>query len=105
MVVLPSRQENLSNILAESLACGKPCVAFDIGGNSDLIHHGESGYLAKPFDINDLAAGIRWVLEDDHRLASLGQTARAVAEKTVCIKQSAARYLALFRELTEKRRG
>lgn len=58
VMVVPSRQENLSNAIMESLACGTPVVAFDIGGNSDMITHGMNGYLAKPNDVNDLANGI-----------------------------------------------
>lgn len=62
VMIVPSLQENLSNAIMESLACGTPVVAFDIGGNSDMIDHRVNGYLAKPFDTNDLANGIEWVL-------------------------------------------
>jgi glycosyltransferase involved in cell wall biosynthesis len=63
VVVVPSLQENLSNTIMESLACATPVVAFDIGGNGDLVDHLKSGYLAKPFDSSDLRDGIEWVLE------------------------------------------
>jgi len=46
----------------ESLACGTPVVAFDIGGNGDMIEHKINGYLAKPYESKDLAEGIEWVL-------------------------------------------
>lgn len=62
VMVVPSLQENLSNIILESMSCGLPVVAFDIGGNGDMISHQSSGYLAKPFDIDDLLQGINWVL-------------------------------------------
>ncbi|MBE0472145.1 MAG: glycosyltransferase family 4 protein [Methyloprofundus sp.] len=62
VMVVPSLQENLSNAIMESLACGTPVVGFDIGGNSDLVDHQINGYLARPFDTNDLANGIDWVL-------------------------------------------
>ena len=64
VMIVPSLQENLSNAIMESLSCGTPVVAFDIGGNSDMIEHKKNGYLAKPFDINDLAFGIDWVLSN-----------------------------------------
>lgn len=51
VMVVPSLQENLSNAIMESLACGMPVVGFAIGGNADLIDHKQTGYLAKPFDI------------------------------------------------------
>jgi len=62
VIVVPSLQENLSNTIMESLACGTPVVAFDIGGNSDMIEYQKNGYLAQPFDTDDLATGIEWVL-------------------------------------------
>lgn len=62
VMVVPSLQENLSNAIMESLACGTPVVAFDIGGNSDMIEQQKNGYLAQPFDTDDLAKGIKWVL-------------------------------------------
>jgi len=37
-------------------------VAFDIGGNGDMIEHKINGYLAKPYESKDLAEGIEWVL-------------------------------------------
>ncbi len=65
IMVVPSLQENLSNAIMESLACGTPVAAFDIGGNSDMIDHKKNGYLAKPFDTSDLANGIEWVLNNE----------------------------------------
>ncbi len=62
VMVVPSLQENLSNAIMESLACATPVVAFDVGGNSDMIEHKINGYLAKPFDPQDLAHGVKWVL-------------------------------------------
>jgi glycosyltransferase involved in cell wall biosynthesis len=62
MMIVPSLQENLSNAIMESLSCGTPVVSFDIGGNSDMVEHKKNGYLAKPFDSNDLRYGIEWIL-------------------------------------------
>lgn len=62
VMVVPSLQENLSNAIMESLACGTPVVGFAIGGNSDMIEHQINGYLAQPFEPQDLANGIDWVL-------------------------------------------
>lgn len=62
LMVVPSLQENLSNAIMESLACGTPVLGFDIGGNGDMIEHKKNGYLAKSYEASDLATGIRWVL-------------------------------------------
>ena len=64
VMVVPSKQENLSNAIMEALACGTPVVGFDIGGNKDMIEHRENGYLATPYEPDDLARGIEEVLRD-----------------------------------------
>lgn len=64
VVVVPSTQENLSNMIMESMACGTPVAAFNVGGNSDLIDHKINGYLAKPFDSNDLSKGIETLAQN-----------------------------------------
>ena len=53
--------DNLPNTAVEATACGVPVIAFDVGGLSDIVEHKVNGYLAKPFDPADLAAGIDWV--------------------------------------------
>ena len=65
LMVVPSLTENLSCTIMESMSCGTPVVAFNIGGNGDMIEHQVSGYLAKEKDDADLAEGILWCLENN----------------------------------------
>ena len=65
--LVPSLQENLSNSIMESMSCGLPVVAFDTGGNSDLIEHSINGYLAKKYETVDFANGIMELLNDEIR--------------------------------------
>jgi glycosyltransferase involved in cell wall biosynthesis len=78
--VAPSRQDNLPNTVVEAIACGTPSVTFNIGGMPDIIKHQVSGYLARPNDIQDLASGIKWVLEEQAQTNRLGSAARQSAE-------------------------
>ncbi|MEZ4699376.1 MAG: glycosyltransferase family 4 protein [Rhodothermales bacterium] len=97
--VAPSRQDNLPNTVVEALACGTPCVAFRIGGMPEMIAHEENGYLAEPFDPDDLARGLGWVLEDETRAGRLAEQARATVLSTFTIEQQAKATSALYREL------
>lgn len=63
--IVPSLSENLSNTIMESLSCGTPVVAFNIGGNGDMIDHRKNGYLAKEKDIADLTKGIEWCVSNN----------------------------------------
>ncbi len=68
--VLSSIEDNLPNIVMESMACGTPVVAFDSGGVSDLVIHKETGYLAEKKNVEDLANGIRFLRNLDDRSAA-----------------------------------
>jgi glycosyltransferase involved in cell wall biosynthesis len=60
--VIPSIQEAFGQTALEAMSCGRPVVGFMVGGISDLISHEETGYLANPFDTEDLASGMQWAL-------------------------------------------
>ncbi|MFN3533342.1 MAG: glycosyltransferase family 4 protein [Candidatus Brocadia sp.] len=98
VVVVPSLQENLSNTIMESLSCGTPVVAFDIGGNSDMIEHKMNGYLAKPFDTDDLANGIYWVLNTTN-YDKLCQNAQEKVIKDFDSRVVAKKYVDLYQEV------
>jgi glycosyltransferase involved in cell wall biosynthesis len=94
--VAPSQEDNLPNTVLEALACGTPCVAFNIGGLPDMITHQHNGYLATPFDEADLAAGIRFVLEDADHHHALAAAARERAVEQFALDKIATRYRNLY---------
>ena len=47
LFVTPSIADNYPNVLIESMACGTPCVGFNIGGIPEIIHDGVSGLIAQ----------------------------------------------------------
>jgi glycosyltransferase involved in cell wall biosynthesis len=49
--------------------CGVPIAAFATGGNHDIVVHKQTGYLAKPFNVNDLARGIEFCLANQKELS------------------------------------
>lgn len=53
LFVLPSLQDNLPNMCLESLACGTPVVAFNIGGVPDMVKPPLNGFLAN--SVNEMA--------------------------------------------------
>jgi len=64
VTVVPSLYETFGQTIIESMACGCPAISFDNSGQTDIIDHKTNGYLAKYKDINDLADGITWVLDN-----------------------------------------
>jgi len=79
VLVIPSRFESFGLTASEAHACGIPVVGFDSSGLNDIIIHKETGYIAKSFDINDLAKGIQWVLDPkNYLLLSINARNKAV---------------------------
>ena len=97
--VAPSVEDNLPNTVVEALACGTPCAAFKIGGMSDLIEHQQNGYLASPYQTEDLARGITWLLADRDRWQELSAAAVQTVQQKFTVEQQATNYLQIYQEL------
>jgi len=94
--VLPSLEDNLPNTVMESMACGTPVAAFDVGGVSDMVRDGETGLLAKPLSPEDLCDKIEWMLDHDHEREQMGKNARKIAEVEYSLKVQGERYRSLY---------
>ena len=102
VMVVPSLQENLSNAILESLACGTPVVGFDIGGNRDLVNHLNNGYLAEPFDTDDLAVGIEAILNAENYVEFCQNARNKVLQEFDSIVV-AKRYIRLYQDVLSAR--
>jgi glycosyltransferase involved in cell wall biosynthesis len=100
--VAPSIEENLANTVLESLSCGTPVVAFEVGGMPDMIVHQKNGYLASAFDTSDLAGALLWILKDKQRWKSLSAEARDRVVRSFSLQGAANRYLSLYEEMLGK---
>jgi glycosyltransferase involved in cell wall biosynthesis len=103
VMVVPSKQEAFGQTASEAMACGTPVVAFDATGLKDIVDHQQNGYLAQPFDTEDLAHGIQWVLENENRRQKLSQNARQKAVQEFDQELQARRYLDLYEDILVRR--
>ncbi|WP_422927065.1 glycosyltransferase family 4 protein [Singulisphaera sp. PoT] len=96
--VLPSVAEGMSNSLLEAMATGLPCVATDIGGNSDLLENGV-GRLVPSNDPEGWARTLIEVLTQPDLKRQLGESARGLIEREFALPVVIDRYLALYRRI------
>ncbi len=97
LFVTPSLQDNLPNTIVEAMACGTPCVGFNVGGIPEMIHHQLDGYVADYCDSLDFAQGIASCL-NEKRQHVLGAAARATALATYGETAVAQRYQAIYQQ-------
>lgn len=98
MFITSSLEENLPNTIMESMACGTPCVGFATGGIPEMIDHRVNGYVANYKDADDLASGIRWVLEHEDRQALSDACVKKVRDNYT-EEVVARQYIALYKKL------
>ena len=97
LFVLPSLEDNLPNTIMEAMACGIPCVGYRVGGIPEEIDHLKNGYVAAYKDVNDLARGIYWVLNE----AEYDALSTQAIEKVIsCYSQKAVslRYIEVYNQ-------
>ncbi|MDJ1175488.1 glycosyltransferase family 4 protein [Roseofilum capinflatum] len=99
VMIVPSLQEAFGQTASESLACGTPVVAFAATGLKDIVEHQKTGYLAQPYEIEDLAMGITWVLDNPEQYPKLRQAARAKAAVEWTFERQANRYIDVFKDI------
>lgn len=97
--------ENLPNSVVESLACGCPVVASDLGSLSYTVADGQDGLLFRPDDAADLARKIARILDEPGLRDRLAEGARQTAVRRHGPKDHVAKLTTLFGDLLSLRSG
>jgi glycosyltransferase involved in cell wall biosynthesis len=101
VMVVPSIQEAFGQTASEALACGTPVTAFATSGLMDIVDHKKNGYLAKPFESDDLANGISWCLENNND-GQLSINAREKVLNNFTMDIMTAKYMSLYKSMLTK---
>jgi len=84
--VLSSLSEGFSNTVIESMAAAKPLIVTDVGGNSEAVVHGKTGFVVPPKNIDKLADAISTLLKDKKLAKSMGEAGRKRAKQLFSTK-------------------
>jgi L-malate glycosyltransferase len=99
--VLPSRSEALSNSLLEAMACGCCPVATRVGGNPELVRHGDNGMLFEAGDVGQLSRVLETLMVHPVLRGQLAARARCTAEQ-FSIGASVRRMEAIYTDLIDE---
>ena len=73
---LPSKRESLSLALIEAGSYGVPAIAFDVGGNNEIISNGKTGYIIPDTELNKLTQKIKYLISNYAVRKKFGETAK-----------------------------
>jgi glycosyltransferase involved in cell wall biosynthesis len=76
LLAVPSNHEGFGLVYLEAMGHGLPVLASASGGASDLVSHGQNGFLIEPGDVGQLRRYLQQYLDDDTLLKRHGKAAR-----------------------------
>lgn len=96
-VVLPSLWENFSYVALEAMCLGKTVVATRVGGFTEMIEHGKSGYLVEPGQSNELGEIVYKILKG--QLPTTGTEAKKRIQEMFDISILSNKFLEFYKSL------
>jgi L-malate glycosyltransferase len=111
VAVNTSDSESLSNVILEAMAARLPVVAYNVGGNAELLANppanptDDRGFLIPPADENAFAHAVENLLADSALREHLGRNGSQFAQEQFGLNRVCQRYAELYRDLLRKKRG
>ena len=101
VVVVPSVwAEPFCLVGIEAMAWGKPVIAFDVGGISDWLDDGNTGFLIERKQVSQMASKIERLLGDDELAKRQGKAGTRAIREVFAKETHLARYISICEELT-----
>ena len=92
-----SERESFGMGVLETMSFGKPVVATRVGGVTEIMRDGETGFLKRLGDVKAMADAVRTLANDPARAERMGEAARLRAEQEFSSQKSVNQYLDLYR--------
>jgi N-acetyl-alpha-D-glucosaminyl L-malate synthase BshA len=101
LFVIPSGSESFGLAALEAMACQVPVISSDVGGLPEVNIHGQTGFLSKVGDVEDMAKNAITILKDDDVLQRFRDGAFAQA-KRFSIENILPQYEAYYEEVIKR---
>jgi len=101
--ILTSKEEGFGLSVVEAMASGLPVIATKVGGVPEIIEDGETGFLIKSQNINELVDKMSFFMKlSDEKRRSIGVRARRVVEEKFSITKMMHSYTDLYKDILKQ---
>lgn len=95
LFILPTNYEGLPMVIIEAMSYGKPVVASDVGGISEIVRNGETGYVVEN-QPEAFAGKIKYLLEDPAAYTRFSTNALKFFKQELTVDKMVASYLEIY---------
>lgn len=100
VVVFPSICfEQFGLVGLEAMACGRPAVGSNIGGVSEWIDHGKTGFLVEQGSTVQIGEKVIQILSDEEMAIKMGESARRKAKKNFTVEKHFKKLMQIYESL------
>ncbi|MBI5079616.1 glycosyltransferase family 4 protein [Candidatus Wolfebacteria bacterium] len=90
--------DSFPTVNLEAMACRKPVVATCFGGSKEAVLDGETGYIINPFNIEEMADKIIYLLENPEIAEKFGEAGYERVKKEFSVEKMAGEYLNWYKK-------
>lgn len=94
--LLTSFSEGTAMTLLEAMACEIPCIVTDVGGNPEIVSHGETGFVIPNDDEKALVHMMCRIISEEKMRIHMGRNARKRFEKSFAVEKMVSAYQHLY---------
>jgi teichuronic acid biosynthesis glycosyltransferase TuaC len=99
VLFLPSIYENIGGVLIEAQACECPVIATNVGGMSEVVLDGKTGFIVELGDIEGAAEKISFLLQNEYKRQEYGRNARDFVLQNFSVEKYVQRILSAYNEV------
>lgn len=100
---LTSETEGMSKSILEALAAGLPVVATDVGGNKDLVKHGDNGFLSQEHSSSEVRKFFSILINNAELRTRMGENSLALLKQEYNSDLFLKRHIEIYNNSIEKR--
>jgi len=104
LLVMPSRQESFGVSALEASAVGRPVIATNVGGITEVVIDNKTGIIVKSNDIKELADAIIKLCSEPSRMVEMGQAGHEFVKNNYDWDNSLNRMISIYREILNEKK-